>query len=90
MGASNRVEGRGGFDFETAKGSAVVDALGEAEVVLYAGGDHKEEPGREEGAKKGARKVGVGVGVLSAKLFKEEEREMELKAATGRLRSGSV
>jgi len=30
--------------------------------VLYVGGDHKEEPGREDGAKKGARKEGLETG----------------------------
>jgi len=29
--------------------------------VLYAGGDHKEELGREEGARKGGRNEGTGV-----------------------------
>jgi hypothetical protein len=62
MGAANRVEGRGGFVFERPKGSAVVDAFGEGK--LYAGGDHNVEVGREEGAKKGGRKVGAMGGVL--------------------------
>lgn len=65
MGAASRVEGRGGFVFEKygdPKGSAVVDAFGEGK--LYAGGDHNVELGREEGAKKGGRKVGTMGGVL--------------------------
>lgn len=66
MGAAKRVEGSG-FDFE----SAVVDAFcEEASWVLYAGGDHKEELGREEGAKKGGRKEGMGVvGLESAAMI---------------------
>jgi hypothetical protein len=36
--------------------------------LLYAGGDHNEELGREEGAKKGARKVGTMGGVLGLEL----------------------
>ena len=55
--------------------------------MLYAGGDHKEELGLEEGAKKGGRKEGTGVvGLESAAKFaatlarymefEEEEREM--------------
>lgn len=59
MGPDNRVEGRGGFGFER-WGSAVVDAFAEeTSWELYVGGDHKEELGREEGAKKGGRKEGT-------------------------------
>lgn len=66
MGAANRVEGRGGFVFER-YASAVVEAFGE-----FVGGDQSEDPGREEGAKKGGRNVGVfGLESVSA-IWNEE------------------
>jgi len=55
------VEGRGGLDFDTSRGSAGGDGskFGEVNWVVYVGGDHKEEEGRDAGERKGARKEWV-------------------------------
>ena len=57
-----RVEGRGGLDFDASRGSAGKDGSKFCEGVnwvVYAGGDHKEEEGRDAGERKGARKEWV-------------------------------
>lgn len=53
------MEGRGGLAFDASRGSAGEDGSkfdGEVNWVGYAGGDHKEDVGRDAGERKGARK----------------------------------